>query len=143
MVLLFLLETQTASLSSSSLDQMVPVLTGINYQDWATRMVAYLHSKNLWGYALGNIQKPVIPPPPASTDVIAAAVAACNQWAAKTRQVMGTIVLKCAPSVSTLPSPMYPSGLRGQSKDSPRKVLGKSDRSKESLTSPKTVRGQS
>ena len=62
-------------------------------------MAAYLRSKNLWGYALGNIQKPFIPPPPASADVIAAAVAACNQWAAKIGQVMGTIVLKCAPSV--------------------------------------------
>ena len=62
-------------------------------------MVAYLHSKNLWGYASGNIQKPVILPPPASANVIAAAVAAHNQWAAKTGQVMGTIVLKCAPSV--------------------------------------------
>jgi hypothetical protein len=84
---------------STSLDQMVPILTGVNYRDWATSMAAYLRSKNLWNYASGNVRKPVIPSPPASASNIAAAVAACNQWAAKTGQVMGTIVSKCAPSV--------------------------------------------
>ena len=62
-------------------------------------MAAYLHSKNLRGYASGSTKKPIIPSPPASASDIAVAVAACNQWAAKTGQVMGTIVYKCAPSV--------------------------------------------
>ena len=84
---------------TSSLNQMVPILTSVNYCDWATHMAAYLCSKNLCGYALGNIKKPIIPSPPASTSDIVAVVAAHNKWAAKTGQVMGTIVLKCAPSV--------------------------------------------
>ena len=46
---------------SSTLDHMVPVLTGVNYLDWATRMSAYLEGKGLLGHALGKIPKPAIP----------------------------------------------------------------------------------
>jgi hypothetical protein len=83
---------------SYSLDKMVPVLTGVNYRDWAVRMTAYLRYKNLLGYATGDIKMPVIPSP-ASPAELAEAVAALNLWLGKDEQVMGTIVLKCAPSV--------------------------------------------
>ena len=84
---------------SFTLDQMVPVLTGVNYRDWATRLAAYLKVKNLWGYASGEKPKPAIPLPPASAANIAAAVSALNIWAGNDEQVMGTIVLTTAPSV--------------------------------------------
>lgn len=84
---------------SSSLDQIVPVLSGVNYRDWAVRMTAYLSQHNLLGYATGDIKKPAIPTRPASAARIAQAVLALNEWASKDEQVMGTIVLRCAPSV--------------------------------------------
>ena len=81
---------------SSTLDRMVPVLTGVNYLDWATRMSAYLEGKGLLGHALGKIPKPAIPQSPASIDEISAAVSALNYWAGNDGRVMGTIVLKTA-----------------------------------------------
>lgn len=78
---------------------MVPVLTGVNYRDWATRLAAYLKVENLWGYASGEIPKPAIPLPPASAADVAAAVTALNIWAGYDERVMGTIVLTTAPSV--------------------------------------------
>lgn len=78
---------------------MVPVLTGVNYRDWATRLAAYLKVNNLWGYASGEIPKPAIPLPPASATDVAAAVSALNKWAGNDELVMGTIVLMTAPSV--------------------------------------------
>ena len=84
---------------SSQLNQMVPVLTGINYKDWALRMEAYLKIVNFWGYVSGSIPRPAMPPPPASTATMAAAVSAHNHWADHNGHVMGIIYLKTAPRV--------------------------------------------
>lgn len=57
---------------SSQLNQMVLVLTSINYKDWALRMEAYFKIVNFWGYVSGSIPRPAMPPSPASAATVAA-----------------------------------------------------------------------
>ena len=84
---------------SSTIDCLVPLFDGTNYNAWAAQMSAFLKAQALWGFASGSNIRPDAPAAADTASVVATKNAARSAWEERDDQAAGFIQLRLSPNL--------------------------------------------